>query len=84
MGEEKKVFNWREMLFNGLGLVWSEKLRHCNKGGPKPESRKHVEDAEGEHLYHLPPHDDIKFFWLLGLFKKIFLHLNPFWNLQRL
>jgi hypothetical protein len=26
------------------------------------QSRKRVEDAKGEHLHHLPPNDDIKFF----------------------
>jgi hypothetical protein len=36
-----------------------------------PESRKHVEDAEGEHLHHLPPHYDIKLFSLQGLLLKL-------------
>ncbi len=31
-----------------------------------------VEDAEREHLHHLPPHDDIKFFWLHVYLKNIF------------
>ncbi len=38
---------------------------------------ENVEDAEGEHLHHLPPHDDIKFFWLQGLFKKYFCTRTP-------
>ncbi len=30
-----------------------------------------------EHLHHLPPHIDIKFFWLQGLFKKYFCTRTP-------
>jgi hypothetical protein len=34
MGEEKRVFKSREMLFNGLRLVWSKKLRIVARVGP--------------------------------------------------
>ncbi len=70
--EGKKKFSTEEKCYlMGWGEYGVKSEDIVARVGPSQRA-KHVEDAEGEHLHHLPPHDDIKFFWLQGLFKNYF------------